>query len=159
MPEALTCTSFTNTWGARTDTVSPRVQPHYPNHPPPPFPQPYGAHPNAAPPHPAYYPAAPGPAHPPPPPPPQQQQPPQTPPGTSHVHEATTVRNLVNLKKATLKLSPRAGSPHILDIAFTLDVVTECRCACVAWSALKFLLHGANILPEYVAGATRRVCS
>lgn len=101
-------------------------------HAPPPFPPPYGAHPNA-PPHPGYYPAGP-----PPPPPPaqqQQQQAPQTPAGTSHVHEATTVRNLVNLKKSTLKLSPRAGSPHILDIAFTLDVVTECRCASAAASS------------------------
>lgn len=46
----------------------------------------------------------------------------------SNVHEATTVRNLVNLRKNSLKLSPRAGSPQILDISFMLDIVSECRC-------------------------------
>jgi hypothetical protein len=52
----------------------------------------------------------------------QQQKP------ASATHEATTVRNLVNLKKHTLKLTPRAGSPETLDISFTLDAVSSCRC-------------------------------
>lgn len=56
----------------------------------------------------------------------------------SSAHEATTVRNLVNLKKHTLRLAPREGSPHILDISFNLDVVSPCRCGRAALPPVKW---------------------
>lgn len=54
------------------------------------------------------------------------------------------MRNLVNLKKQTLKLSPREGSPHILDISFKMDVVSECRCAPLC--GLVLLADGDHLL-------------
>ena len=60
----------------------------------------------------------------------------QNAPPQSSAHEATTVRNLVNLKKHTLRLAPREGSPNILDISFNLDVVSPCRCAPCALALL-----------------------
>lgn len=57
----------------------------------------------------------------------QQQQAQQSARPTSNTHEATTVRNLVNLKKHTLRLAPREGAPGVLEISFALDVVSVCR--------------------------------
>ena len=65
--------------------------------------------------------------------PPHQQQ--SHPKASSATHEATTVRNLVNLKKHTLKLTPRPNAPNVLDISFMLDAVSACRCVALLHSS------------------------
>lgn len=44
----------------------------------------------------------------------------------NNLHHTTTVRNLVNLKKQSLTLTPRKDDPETLDISFSIDAVQEC---------------------------------
>lgn len=46
----------------------------------------------------------------------------------SNLHQTTTVRNLVNLKKQSLHLAPRKDDANTLEISFTIDAVQECMC-------------------------------
>lgn len=73
---------------------------------------------------------------------------------TSNTHEATTVRNLVNLKKQTLRLAPKAGSPGTLEISFALDVVSVCRCAACGSRIVSVMLtqHGHGLSPSDCIG-------
>nr|BAV58245.1 hypothetical protein [Ulva partita] len=45
----------------------------------------------------------------------------------SNLHQTTTVRNLVNLKKSSLCLTPRKDDASVLDITFLIDAVQECN--------------------------------
>lgn len=58
----------------------------------------------------------------------QAQAPPQPAVRQNNLHHTTTVRNLVNLKKQTLTLTPRKDDPETLDISFCIDAVQECMC-------------------------------
>ena len=50
----------------------------------------------------------------------------QPPVRQNNLHHTTTVRNLVNLKKQTLTLTPRKDDPETLDLSFCIDAVQEC---------------------------------
>jgi hypothetical protein len=95
--------------------------------PPPPgyFPanngQYYGGYHPAYPPHRAY-------PHAPPPPPPRAAPPPppHVPAPTHELTQTATIRNAVNLKKATLAATPLPGDPSKLAITFTFDASAPC---------------------------------
>lgn len=59
---------------------------------------------------------------------PATQAPVQSAPG-EHVHKTTTVRNLVNVKKASLSLKPLPNHPHLLQVSFQFDAIAPCRSA------------------------------
>ncbi|KAI8464107.1 MAG: hypothetical protein J3K34DRAFT_127513 [Monoraphidium minutum] len=46
---------------------------------------------------------------------------------THEYHQTSTVKNQVNLKKASLKLAPVEGRPHDFGLQFTFDATAACR--------------------------------
>ena len=58
--------------------------------------------------------------------PPQNVVPPPPPAPTTQLTQTATIRNAVNLKKPTLKLTPVPGSPDTLAITFSFDASAPC---------------------------------
>ena len=56
----------------------------------------------------------------------QQQHPPAP---TTEVTQTATIRNAVNLKKASLGVTPLPGNPNHLAVRFFFDASEACRCA------------------------------
>ena len=57
----------------------------------------------------------------------QQQQQQQPAPPAQELTQTATIRNAVNLKKATLALVPLEGSPSRLAVRFNFDASEACR--------------------------------